>query len=72
MPIKYLAQTVAAGVAALQSRKHSLDDIHPDALIIRGIEPVDATVTRPGPLLFVKLIEIYLFILQFMLVTSFV
>ena len=72
MTIKYLVKTVTPGIAALQSRKHSLNDISSDALIIRGIEPVDTIMSRPGPLLFVKLIEVYFFILQFMFVTSLV
>ena len=72
MSIKYFVQMVASGIAALQSHKHSLDDIRPDALIIRGIEPVDTIVSRTGPFLLVKLIKIYFFILQFMLTPSFV
>ena len=72
MAVKYFVQTVAPGVAALESRKHSLNDIRSDALIIRGIEPIDPIVSRPGPLLFVELVEVYLFILQFMLVPSLV
>ena len=67
-----MMKTVTPRIAALQSRKHSLDDICPDALIIRGVEPVDTTVSRPGHFLFVKLVEIYLFILQFMLISSLV
>ena len=63
---------VSAGIAAIQSRKHSPNDICSDAFIIRGVEPVNTIVSGPGPFLFVKLIKIYFLILQFMLVSSFV
>ena len=72
MPIKDLLKTVTPRIAALQGRKHSLNHIRPDALIVGGIEPVDTIVSRPGPLLLVKLIEVYFFILQLMLIPSFV
>ena len=72
MTIENLIKTVTPRIAAFQGRKHSLNDIRPDTFIIGGIEPVDTIVSRPGPFLFVKLTEIYLFILQFVLIPSFV
>ena len=58
MTIENLIKTVTPRIAAFQGRKHSLNDIRPDALIVGGIEPVDAIVSRPRPLLLVKLIEV--------------
>ena len=72
MPIEDFMKTVTPRITALQGRKHSLNHICPDALIIRGIKPVNTIVTGPGPFLLVKLVKIYFFILQFMLTPSFV
>ena len=58
MTIEDFMKTVTPRITALQGRKHSLNHIRPDALIVGGIEPVDTIVSRPRPLLLVKLIEV--------------